>query len=130
MFTIGVVVVLAIGILAMHVIKPVTGCESASASTSEMAMTPAHGAPTDGDRAAVADHSQDLNRIGVSHSPSHSASQCTADRSRKGGILQPWGTAPVVAILAVGMTSAGHLRRGRDRPLVPNPLSIAGGLRR
>ena len=121
LFAVGAVIVVILGIVSMHVINPVTGC----ASPTPAGMTQAHTAPSAAGRAVVADRSGDPRSIGATHGPN----QCTATLVRK-ALLHPGGVAPTFAVTAVAVATDGLLRRRRDRPLVTDPLSIAGGLRR
>jgi hypothetical protein len=113
--------VVILGILAMHVVNPITGCTSQS----PVGMAQAHTAPAAADRVVVADHSRDPHSDGATHGPN----QCTATLVRK-ALFHATGTAPAFAVTAVAVASFSLLGRRRDLPLVPDPLSVAGGLRR
>ena len=121
LLAVGATILVIVGILAMHVVNPIAGCTSQI----PVGMTPAHTEPSVTDRVTVADHSRDSHSIGATHGPN----QCTATLVRK-ALLHPAGVAPTFAVTGVAVASLGLLRRRRDRPLVPDPLSIAGGLRR
>lgn len=119
---VGAVIVVILGVVSMHVINQSTRCASPSRTT----MTPARAASTGADATLVTtDHSGNPHSLGATHGPN----QCTATLVRK-ALLNPTGATPLVAVTAVAVACVGLLRPRRDRPLVPDPLSIAGGLRR
>lgn len=121
LLAVGATIAVILAILSMHAINPITGCASQGA----VPMAQAHTASRAADRVVVADHTGEAHSIGSTRGPN----ECTATLVRK-ALLHPSGVAPAFAVTSVAVASFSLLRRRRDRPLVRDPLSVAGGLRR
>ena len=111
------VIVVVLGVLAMHAISTGAQCTAADSTS----ITPAHA--SGGNRATPTVYMQDEH----TDATAHAVSDCVATPSRKAVSLA--GTLPTVA-LTLGALTTGDIYRRRQLARIPDRLSVAGGLRR